>query len=44
MVNWDFQKFWGWAVGQTINKEGKKIEIFQSLGVGDNASMDDEIW
>ena len=32
-----FLKVCGWAVRVTLNKEGKKIEIFQSLGVGDNA-------
>ena len=36
-----FLKVCGWAVGRTLNKEpeGKKIEIFQSLGMGDNAGM-----
>ena len=29
----------GCVVGQTLNKEGKKIQIFQSLGVGNNAGM-----
>ena len=34
-----FLKVWGWAVGRTLNKEGKKIEIFQSLGEGNNEGM-----
>ncbi len=38
-VNCDFKKVWRWAVGRTLNKEGKKIQIFQSLAVGDNAGM-----
>ena len=34
-----FLKVWGWAVGRTLNKESKKIGIFQSLGVGGSAGM-----
>ena len=34
-----FLKVWRWAVGRTLDKEGKKIKIFQSLGVADNAGM-----
>ncbi len=34
-----FLKVWGWAVGRTLNKVGKKIEIFQSSGVGRWAGM-----
>ena len=29
------------AFTQRVNKEGKKEEIFQCLGVGDNADMGD---
>ena len=34
-----FSKVWGWAVGRSLNLESKKIQIFQSLGVVDNAGM-----
>ena len=39
-LNWDFQKCGGGLLHKHY-KEGKKIEIFQSLGMGNNTDMGD---